>query len=85
MQTITKCYSPLPGNGDDVDPKHKTQEDEKNVEAESFLTGNKSEDQERHTKHKGFRAALREALQEWSNDDARDIEEDDSTPLRSGL
>jgi hypothetical protein len=27
----------------------------------------------------------RSALQQWANDNARDIEEDDSTPLRSGL
>ncbi len=31
------------------------------------------------------KSGIREALQQWSNDNARDIEEDDSTPLRSNL
>ena len=28
---------------------------------------------------------IKDALQDWSNDNERDIQEDDSTPLRSGL
>ena len=35
--------------------------------------------------HKSFKEKVKDALQEWSNDNERDIQEDDSTPLRSGL
>ena len=31
------------------------------------------------------KSGIRKALQQWSNDNARDIAEDDSTPLRSNL
>ena len=34
---------------------------------------------------KSIKSKLHDALQQWSNDDARDIAEDDASPLRSGL
>ena len=79
MQSSTKFYAPLPGNGSDFDPKDNIQDDEKIVDSDSLLSDS-NEGQEEHSDNKGFKASLRDALQEWSNDDARDIEEDDSTP-----
>ncbi len=35
--------------------------------------------------HDSLKDKIKDALQEWSNDNERDIQEDDSTPLRSGL
>ncbi len=41
----------------------------------------KDEDKKKDEKHSTFR----DALQQWSNDNERDIAEDNSTPLRSNL
>ena len=50
---------------------------------EQTETGNAKEE---HPKdHKSFKEKVKDALQDWSNDNERDIEEDDNTPLRSGL
>ena len=66
---------PSPGNENE-----KGQMDKEKMKEEEQ---DKENPPEKHSKTIG--AKLRDALQDWSNDDARDIEEDDSSPLRSGL
>lgn len=78
MQLLSKYYAPLPGN--EFDPREKHQNDDESRD-ENIDPADESESAEPKT----FKSSLRDALQEWSNDDARDIAEDDSTPLRSGL
>lgn len=83
MQLITKFFSPLTGNSGQ-DPKNANLDPDRT----DFSDGSSSDDTDNtadETEHKSFKTSLRDALQEWSNDDARDIAEDDSTPLRSGL
>ncbi len=84
MKSILKYYAPISGNVDHFDPKDRPAEDAKLVDDESLLSDNRT-DSEETSEPKSFKTSLRDALQEWSNDDARDIAEDDSTPLRSGL
>lgn len=43
------------------------------------------EDDDEVVSEKKEKSGLQESLQQWSNDNARDIAEDDSTPLRSNL
>ncbi len=42
-----------------------------------------NENDEQHST--SLKQKIKDALQEWSNDNERDIQEDDNTPLRSGL
>lgn len=44
-----------------------------------------SEEAKPSEEHKSFKEKIKDALQDWSNDNERDIEADDSDPLRSGL
>ena len=83
MQLSKRFFSPLPSN-DDLDPKDSVSEDRGPVNSDSSDSANDA-DVPDETEHKSFKTSLRDALQDWSNDDARDIAEDDSTPMRSGL
>ncbi len=77
MQIILKFYSPGPA-ADELSSAHtndKTEKNENPVDAEESIDNDS----------KPLKTSIQEALQQWSNDDARDREEDDSTPLRSGL
>ena len=65
------------GGHDDDKDKNWTLEELKKREAEERK---KKEDGKEH-KHSKFH----QMLQDWANDNERDIEEDDSDPLRSGL
>lgn len=44
-----------------------------------------SEEANPSEEHKSIKEKIKDALQDWSNDNERDIEADDSDPLRSGL
>lgn len=83
MQLSKKFFSPLPNN-DIPDPKDQNHHEDNPVSSDNPMSDS-SEDANIDSDPKSFKASLRDALQEWSNDDARDIAEDDSTPLRSGL
>lgn len=83
MQPNKRFFSPLSGN-ENPDPKDGASHDESAMSSDNENAAN-SDEPEHGSEHKSFKTSLRDALQDWSNDDARDIEEDDSTPLRSGL
>ena len=76
MQYFKKLYTPAPGNENE-----NAQDDEKDIAKEKLGVDKDGNP----IKEKSIGAKIHDALQEWSNDDARDIEEDDSTPMRSGL
>lgn len=46
---------------------------------------NREESPVEKTEDKKEKSSFKDALQQWSNDNARDIAEDNSTPLRSNL
>ncbi len=71
MKFLSKFYLPEP------DPKNTPVQEPKNSDDKD--ASNRSED---NTPEK---SSLEEALQQWSNDNARDIAEDDADPLKSGL
>ena len=76
MQIIQKLYSPGPGDNELSSANtHDKSEKNEHVDAEGSIDNDP----------KPIKTSIQEALQQWSNDDARDREEDDSTPLRSGL
>ncbi len=83
MQLNKRFFSPFQSN-DNTDPKDGTPHDESAMSSDNESAAN-TDEPEHGSEHKSFKTSLRDALQDWSNDDARDIEEDDSTPLRSGL
>lgn len=83
MPLTKKFFSPLP-TSDSLDPKDTNLNNEKS-EATGSSRNEDNNEAEDGSDNKSFKTSLRDALQEWSNDDARDIAEDDSTPLRSGL
>ncbi|MEJ7625941.1 MAG: hypothetical protein WKF35_03675 [Ferruginibacter sp.] len=73
MQIIKKYYNTNPGN--------ETGSSEK-------LNENPDDNNKNKVENEGttpIKNKIKDALQQWANDDARDIAEDDSTPLRSGL
>ena len=76
MQFFKKFYMPTPGGENETGSGNK---DDKRDKDDTGKEADKDKDEKKgHSK-------LHDALQQWSNDDARDIEEDDSSPLRSGL
>jgi len=77
MHLFKKFYMPLPGT-DDEKGNNKNEDDVNKTTDDK----NKTEQGKDEIVHK---SKLQDALQQWANDDARDIAEDDSTPLRSGL
>ncbi len=74
MQNFKRSYIPDPGNRNET-----SHNDKKENEA---IPGKSDEEIK---EKKSLSSKIHDALQQWSNDDARDIAEDDSTPLRSGL
>ena len=74
MQTINKNFFPETGNAD------KNQEEQKKAK-----TDKEKKDTTEEVVHEEKNSKFKDALQQWANDDARDIAEDDSTPMRSGL
>lgn len=77
---MPKFFYPLPGNSNDFDPKDIVKKDYQAIEPDVQQGDSAPGTEGEHGEHKSFKTSLRDALQEWSNDDARDIEEDDSTP-----
>jgi len=77
MQTIKKFFTPDPGNRNESSGSENSSGRTDNSQEQSEINENAD-------KKKG-KSKFDEALQQWSNDDARDRAEDDSTPLRSGL
>jgi hypothetical protein len=77
MQIIQKFYSPDAGDDElsGANPKNKTEKKDNLPDAHESIANDS----------KPIKTSIQDALQQWSNDDARDREEDDSTPLRSGL
>ena len=79
MYQIIKFFSTggiLPGDssGSDKSPNEKAKED-----LEEKSPAKKEEDDE------SVIDKIKDALQDWSNDNERDIQEDDNSALRSGL
>lgn len=81
MQFFKKFHIPAPGSQNESSHHDKNDESKKNDAA----TGKVNDTKDTDKKAKTIKSKLRDALQQWANDDARDIAEDDSTPLRSGL
>lgn len=77
MKHFVKLMSP-----ESSDPKGK-RDKEAPPATDGFAEKTKSENEDH--KGKSLKEKVKDALQEWSNDNERDIEEDNSTPLRSGL
>lgn len=80
MQSMQKFFYPLPGNSNDFDPKDISKKDDEVIEPDVEQGDDAAGIEGEHGENKSFKTSLRDALQEWSNDDARDIEQDDSTP-----
>ena len=76
MQNIKKMFIPSPGDRNETGNTGNA--GKRNDKKEDEEINEKSEKSEGKSK-------LDEALQQWSNDDARDRAIDDSSPLRSGL
>ena len=75
MKFLKKFFMPEPAD------QNKPGSDKKNQKED--IKGSTDKDQDKD-KRKG-KSKFDEALQQWANDDARDIAEDDASPLRSGL
>lgn len=76
MIHVNKFYSPDPGNrNNESGKKEELRTDEEKLE----------ETTDRDSEDSSGKSKIEQALQDWSNDDARDRAIDDSSPLRSGL
>ena len=85
MQSNRKFYYPLQADGDSLPAEETFQENNKSSNSEDESAPDVDKVADEQDEHKASKTSLRDALQEWSNDNERDIEEDDATPLRSGL
>lgn len=77
MYQIIKQFNP-----DETDKSGEIKPDE-NVQREAHL--DKPHNSEGEVKDESVIDKIKDALQDWSNDNEKDIEEDDNSALRSGL
>ncbi len=67
------------------DEKDKSGEINSNEEIKRKQDLDKLSDGEKPEDHESVIDKIKDALQDWSNDNEKDIEEDDNSALRSGL
>lgn len=65
------------------DEKDKNKDESKNIPAEEKTNDEETEPNAEEHPHK--HSKWHDALQQWANDNEKDIEEDDADPLKSGL